>query len=371
MRRNRNLYGKVRGLPLSVEGFRISRNVLDTRQERTTTEFRLEGQGHVGYGEDVTTSVNEALFDRVEAHRNARAANRSWFDKERYEAKKVDVKIPKGEYTLNSFYEEVDSRSLWNETPKNENLIRYRRWAVESAALDLALKQADETLASILGRKYEPVEFVKSLRLSNDSLKAVKDWLRLNPNLEFKIDVTPNLSRETLAELSDTATVRVLDMKGQYGHRGVGAPVDAELYRDLFETFPDALVEDPVITDETEDVLRRFSHSVSWDAPITGVEAVESLSWEPSALNVKPCRFGSVESLFKFLEYAEENDIKLYGGGMIELGAGRAHLQAIASLFYPDAPNDIAPTEYHVYEPGKSVPTSPIHPPDVPSGLGW
>ena len=371
MSRNRKLYGQVQEFGLSVKGFQLSRNVLDTRQKRTTTEFHLEGKGYAGYGEDVTTSVNEALFDRVEAHRNARAANRSWFDKERYEAKKEDVKIPKGEYTLNSFYEAVKSHSLWDENPKNGNLIRYRRWAVESAALDLALKQAGETLASILGRKYKPVKFVKSLRLSNDSLEAVRDWLCLNPDLEFKIDVTPNLSRETLAELSDTATVRVLDMKGQYGHEGVGAPVDAELYRHLFETFPDALVEDPVITDETQDVLRRFSHRVSWDAPITGVESVEGLPWEPGALNVKPCRFGSVESLFEFLEYAQENGINLYGGGMIELGAGRRHLQAIASLFYHDAPNDIAPTEYHMYEPTKSVSSNPIHPPDAPSGLGW
>ena len=41
----------------------------------------------------------------------------------------------------------------------------YRRWAFESAALDLALRQAGTSLAAALGREARPVTFVVSLRL--------------------------------------------------------------------------------------------------------------------------------------------------------------------------------------------------------------
>ena len=33
-----------------------------------------------------------------------------------------------------------------------------------------------------------------------------------------------------------------------------------------------------------------------------------------------------------------------YGGGQFELGPGRGQIQHLASLFHPDAPNDVAPT---------------------------
>ena len=56
---------------------------------------------------------------------------------------------------------------------------------------------------------------------------------------------------------------------------------------------------------------------------------------------------------------------------MFELDAGRAHNQALASLFYPDGPNDLAPPTYHQFESAQSVPSSPLAPPEDPSGIGW
>ena len=42
----------------------------------------------------------------------------------------------------------------------------YRRWAFESAALDLALRQAGTNLAEALGREPRPLNFVNSMRLA-------------------------------------------------------------------------------------------------------------------------------------------------------------------------------------------------------------
>jgi len=92
---------------------------------------------------------------------------------------------------------------------------------------------------------------------------------------------------------------------------------------------------------------------------------------EPTVINVKPCRFGTLESLCRFLEYALEYDIDLYGGGMFEPDAGRAHNQALASLFYPDGPNDLAPPAYHQFEADQPLPSSPLTPPEESSGIGW
>src|ERR1700712_1348346 len=59
----------------------------------------------------------------------------------------------------------------------------YRRWAFESAALDLALRQAGHTLPDQLGRPSQPLRFVVSTRVAN-----VQRWLELYPDLHFKLD---------------------------------------------------------------------------------------------------------------------------------------------------------------------------------------
>jgi len=151
----------------------------------------------------------------------------------------------------------------------------------------------------------------------------VNRFLDADSSIEFKIDVPDTPSDELLSALSDTGAVRILDLKAQYGS-DVGAPTDPDLYRQLFETFPDALIEDPAVTDTTRPVLDEYADRVSWDAPITGVESIRNLPWEPTALNIKPCRSGTLESLYHILEYGLQHDLELYGGGMFELDAGRA-----------------------------------------------
>jgi hypothetical protein len=55
----------------------------------------------------------------------------------------------------------------------------------------------------------------------------------------------------------------------------------------------------------------------------------------------------------------------MYGGGQFELGPGRFQIQKLASLFYPEGPNDVAPS---VYNEGaqEGLPTSPLPPPGGP-----
>ena len=67
-------------------------------------------------------------------------------------------------------------------------------------------------------------------------------------------------------------------------------------------------------------------------------------------MNIKPSRFGPIENLFATIEYCKAHRIALYGGGQTELGIGRDHIQALASLFYSAAANDVAPREYNTGE---------------------
>src|SRR5690606_7529090 len=122
----------------------------------------------------------------------------------------------------------------------------YRRWALESAALDLALRQAGRSLAEALGRAPAPVEYVVSLGLGEPpSLAPVRERLARYPGLAFKLDPTPDWSEPLIAELAATDTVRTLDLKGQYRGPYTGTPPDPALYARLAAAFPAAWLEDP------------------------------------------------------------------------------------------------------------------------------
>jgi len=344
-----DLYGEFESLPVTVDAVSFEGKRIETGgQTFGRTIIRIRGDDTTGVGEDVTRSI--------EAHERLREDGLS---------------LPTGEWTIGTFSDALDSEPVrLTQTEPRETPERLR-WALESAILDLALKQAGRTLGAILDRVYEPIAFVVSPRLGDPPrTRPVDRFLEANPNTAFKIDVPEVPNDELLSELSDTGSIRILDLKAQYDS-DVGAPADPDLYRRVFETFPNALIEDPAITDETRPVLKEHADRISWDAPITSVESIQDLPWEPTALNVKPCRSGTLESLCRILEYALQHDIELYGGGMFEVDAGRAHSQAIASLFYPDSPNDLAPPVYHQHQADTSYPSSPIEPPTNPTGIGW
>ena len=90
-------------------------------------------------------------------------------------------------------------------------------------------------------------------------------------------------------------------------------------------------------------MLAPYRDRITWDAPIHSVADVEALPFPPRTLNSKPSRFGYLREIFDFYDYCAEQGIGLYGGGMFELGPGRGQIQYLASLFHPDAPNDVAP----------------------------
>jgi hypothetical protein len=183
--------------------------------------------------------------------------------------------------------------------------------------------------------------------------------LELYPELRFKLDPSSEWTDELVRGLSGTGTVDIVDYKAFYSDPD-SAPPDIALYRRVAEGFPDAWLEDPALTDATDEVLRPHRDRITWDAPIHSVADVEGLPFPPRTLNVKPSRFGFLRALLDFYDYAWAHEIGLYGGGMFELGAGRGQVQHLASLFHPDAPNDVAPGGYNEREPRRGLPPSPL-----------
>lgn len=366
------LYNQIKDLPLAIDSYDLTFDeqnctgdfarasvVLSVQDPapgapefaRPCTQIALHGRGATGYGEDVT-------YDEVDHHAFIESG----------------INLPLiGEYTLATFSAALDGIDLFpSRKPEREVSRHYRRWAIESAALDLALKQAETDLATILDREYAPVRFVVSNRLGEPpTFDRIATWLELNPDLEFKLDISSAWTDELIEELAETNAVRILDFKGQYKGTMVDQPSDPDLYQRLIKRFPDTLIEDPVLTDETRVLFETIEPQITWDAPIVSVECIKQLPFEPDWLNIKPSRFGTLEGLFDTIDYCMVSDIRMYGGGQTELGVGRQHIHALASLFYPSSPNDIAPRAYNHPEPTPNLPGSPLSPPTDPRGFEW
>jgi hypothetical protein len=247
----------------------------------------------------------------------------------------------------------------------------HRRWAYESAALDLALRQAQSSLAEVVGREPKPVAFVISPGLGDPpTSRVVRRWLELEPSHRFKLDPAGDWSDELITELAGTNAIVTADYKAYYRPED-GPPPDPELYHRVAEGFPQAYLEDPALTDETDLVLEPHRDRVTWDAPIHSIADVEALPFPPRVLNSKPSRFGRLHELLAFYEHCDANGIALYGGGMFELGPGRGQVQYLAALFHPDGPNDVAPREYNAPEPGPGLPPSPLEPAPEAVGFRW
>jgi len=348
-------FDRIAGLPIEIEGYELQR--LEYKEgdfERLSTVIHLWGGGEDGLGEDVTY---EAL-DQI-ALQDAGAA--------------LDLT---GHASLEEFCEFMGGVDTFPAEPGREVSRRYRRWAFESAALDLALRQAGTGIAKALGRDPQPVEFVCSMRLSPggdepSSIETLRKKLDPYPELRFKLDPVNDWDDELIANLVETGAIDSLDLKGHYKGTVVEVETDPELYAKLIEAFPEAWLEDPDVNDETRPVLEPVRDRLTWDAPIHSIADIEALPWRPRMVNVKPSRIGSLRELCETYDYCAEHGIGAYGGGQWELGVGRGQIQVLASLFHPDTPNDTAPRGYNESPPPPGLPTSPLLPRLTPSGFRW
>lgn len=333
-----SLWPRIADLPLVVEGVVYER--LDPGpgfgDAHPTRLVRLQGRGADGLGEDITLFMEGAEPDLPLA----------------------------GDWTLASFCDLLHALDQWPDGPPEwEMASRWRNWAYESAALDLALRQAGEPLHAVLGLTPRPVTFVNSLGLGDPpDAGTVLRRLERYPGLRFKLDASATWTPEIIAALVATGAVHTIDFKGQYGLEVDDVDALVLVYKRLLAAFPDALIEDPHDLPQITPLVAPRAARVAYDAPIATVADLDATPIPVNTFNIKPTRIGRLETLFSLYAECGRRGALLYGGGMGELGVARGQVQLLASLFSADAPNDIAPPGFNALEPEAGLPTSPLDP---------
>ena len=200
------IWQRLCGLRVEIEGYELTGHASDWRM---TSVVRLVGGGNEGFGEDPNYAPAEQMAFQ--------------------EAGPI---LPlNGQHTLGELSDLLETLAVSPATPAHPGSENYRRWAFESAALDLALRQAEISLARYLELSARPLTFVSSLHLdSSDKMPRVRELLAAQPGLELKLDATPAWTDEIITELATTGAVRVVDFKGTYHGTPVDQAVDTALY---------------------------------------------------------------------------------------------------------------------------------------------
>jgi hypothetical protein len=347
-----SLWPSLSGLPVVIEACEYERlhAVLTHEFERVTTHVRLLGAGVDGLGEDVSVFREEGTA--LHEFRPALALE--------------------GEWTLAGFCEHLATLELWPEPPEWHGALRFRRWAFESAALDLALRQAGRSLHDVVALEPQPVRFVNSLGLGKEpSIEPVRRRLARSPGVRFKIDAEATWSPALVDEVAATGAVDTIDFKGQYGFEVEDPEALGALYDRVLPAFPDAYLEDPHDLPEIAQRLGDHRERVSYDAPIRNAGDIDATPLAARVVNVKPSRIGSLRELFEVYARCARDLRPMYGGGMGELGVGRGQIELLAALFHPDAPNDVAPSAYNEDDPQGDLPASPLTPRPEATGFRW
>jgi L-alanine-DL-glutamate epimerase-like enolase superfamily enzyme len=346
------LYDRIANLGLEISGYELEPRELTAASgwTRRTTVVRLLGGGLSGCGEDVNYKTE---------------------DQEVFQSAGPCLDLV-GKFTLDSFSHRLDEIELFPGRPMTPADPLFRRWAFESAALDLALRQAGLSLPAALGRAAAPARFVVSLGLGEppDELKPLHTVMAANPTARFKIDLAPTWNAATVAALATLDRIDTVDLKGLYHGTFSGPPANPAQYRLVAEQLPHVWIEDPNLNSETSPILEPHMDRVTWDANLHSLADILQLPAKPRCVNIKPSRFGFLSELLRIYEYCEAGGIRMYGGGQFELGAGRAQIQTLAAIFHPDTANDIAPSIYNEPTLPGQLPASPLPTPSATAGFG-
>src|SRR6201995_320046 len=138
-------YDAIKDLPLAVEECSFEGLQLGLGEfERLTPVIKLRGAGAEGIGEDVVYDAVDHIGQQSHGPPDGLAHSGS-FDE---------------------FSKKLDGIALFpaGAPERGDVSADYRRWAYESAALDLALRQAGTNLAAALRREPRPLNFGSSLR---------------------------------------------------------------------------------------------------------------------------------------------------------------------------------------------------------------
>ncbi len=205
-----------------------------------STVVVLAGRGEEGRGEDVIyePGAHDALPD-------------------------ADLR---GTHTIRSLSARLDAMDLFpgvDEVPAMwQAMADYRRWAFESAALDLALRQEGCSLGTLLGLEYRPVRFCVSGRRPRGVAEArpgARVQARRDAGVEPRVHGAPAGHRPCRLRRPQGRTTRARSSTTRPTRCSTATSSSR---------FPDAVIEDAKPTDETRAILEPAARRLSWDAPV-------------------------------------------------------------------------------------------------------
>ena len=276
-----------------------------------------------------------------------------------------------GEWTLESFCDHLATLDQWPEPPEWGAARLYRNWAFESAALDLALRQAGRALHEVVEREPRPLTFVNSLGLGDPpSTDTIHRRLARYPDVHFKLDAAAAWTLAICEDLAATGAVDIVDFKGQYGMEIEDPEALATMYRHVIATFPDALLEDAHDLPEIAELIAPHAGRVSYDAPIHTVDDLATVPFSPSHDQhqaVPHRRAARAARALRPLRGRGHRDVRRRDGRERRRRAARSSCSARSTT--PTGPTTRAEPVQPASDPPEGLPTSPL--PPQPEATGF
>ena len=237
--------------------------------------------------------------------------------------------------------------------------LDYRRWAFESAALDLALRQAGRSLGDAVGREPDPS------RSSPLAGWRSPSTARLRPSSSSTRGSASSSTRgRTGARRSSPSWrhwVRRLDRpEGPVLRHRRRQPAGSGALPRGDRAVPGGVARGSCAHAGDRGAARAACRPCDLGCadPLGRRHRGASLATQDRQREAVTVRFR--RAALRGVRLLRGHEIGAYGGGQWELGVGRGHIQLLAALFHPTTPNDVAPGGFNATEPPTDLPASPL-----------
>lgn len=206
--------------------------------------------------------------------------------------------------------------------------------ALEASLLDLELRQHDLNLSAHLGGVRDRVECGVSLGIEEDMdvlLGEVRRFVEAGYR-RIKLKIEPGHDVDVVREVRIAFPSIPLTVDANAAYR----PDDAAQLRQM-DGFGLDYMEQPLGKDELlahADLQRQLATPICLDETIASATvAADAIRTEACrVINIKPGRVGGIGEAVRIHDVAQEKEIPVWCGGMLETGIGRAMNLAVASL---------------------------------------
>ena len=263
---------------------------------------------------------------------------------------------------------------LWPAPPGVRGVAHYRLWAYESAALDLALRQAGMPLLGGARPRAAPGDVRRLAAPRRPARRSSRSARILDalPDACASSSTRPATGRRARrrARRRPARSTRSTSRACTRARSSTRPPTPASTAA-WSRPSREAWIEDPRLNGETEPVLEPHRGRITWDANIHSVADIEGLPFPPRMVNIKPSRFGPLRELMRAYDYCAERGI-----GDVRRRAVRARARARADpvprvAVPPRRAERRRAGRLQRLDPPAGLPASPLAPEPSAIGFRW